>query len=158
MNKVEEEETPISRPTKSVTFRSRIKIREHLHIKNYTPTEMKACWYSKFDLTEMKADIYATRNLIVAGKLEQDTEEHVRRGSENYLKKEMTRRSRVKLIARDAVFDEQDAQWEASSGTTPTITEPEYIAHFYKAATHLEVKRAYSVGLRDQMEAALAMT
>ena len=146
-----EDETPPTR-TKSVSFRSRIKVREHLHIKNYTSKEIEACWYSKTDLAEIKEDIITTRDLIVAGKLERDSDEYVRRGAENYVEKEVLRRSRAKSTAREAVFDEQETQWELDSDS-----EPDYIAHFYRAACHLEVRRAYSVGLRDQIEAEIVM-
>ena len=144
----DEDEAPQAK--KSVSFKARIKLRECLHIKNYTPQEIEECWYNKSDLAEIKEDIYNTRNMIAAGELERDTDDYVRRGSENYVEKESARRARAKSIAREAVFDEQEAQWALGS------QEPNYIAHFCRAATHLEVKRAYSVGLRDQMEAEMA--
>lgn len=148
----EEEQEQVIPPRKSVTFRGRIQVRECLHIKNYTPQERKECWYNKSDLSKIKEDIYNTRDMIAAGELECDTEDSTRRGSLNYVEKECTRRSRAKYVAREAVFDEQDAQrWELG-----LVSEPKYIAHFYRAATHLEVQRAYSVGLRDQMEAEMA--
>ena len=147
-----EEDLSTTRTAKSVSFRSRIKIREHLHVKNYTDNEIEACWYTKSDLADIKEDIITTRDLIASGQLRRDTEEYVRRGAENYLQKEVLRRSRVKSKAREAVFDEQDAQWD-----NEISPEPAYIAHFYRAATHSEVRRAYSTGLRDQIEAEMAM-
>jgi hypothetical protein len=136
-------ETP---PHKSVSFRETIRIRQCIHIENYTDEEIQDCWYNKWELVEIREDVYYTRKLITSGHLEQDTTEFCRRGSEQYIRQASLRRKEVKFAASEAVFREQDLQWESGVG------EPDYIAHFYRTSSHMEARRAYAVAMQDQMD------
>mmetsp|Transcript_124442 Transcript_124442/g.185919 ORF Transcript_124442/g.185919 Transcript_124442/m.185919 type:complete len:193 (+) Transcript_124442:40-618(+) len=138
------EATPPCR--KSVSFRENVRIRECLHIANYTDEEVQDCWYTKWEMDEIKEDIYYTRKLMVCGQLEQDTAEFCRRGSEQYMREDSRRRNEVKVASYEAVFVEQELQWESG------VSEPDYIAHFYKTLSHMESRRAFAVAMQDHME------
>jgi hypothetical protein len=105
----EQDEEPVR---KEVFFSNQIRIRLTLHVRDYTQEEIEATWFSKTDFENIKADVRFDIGLLHEGTHgAQDTTSFCRRGLECRTKEGMRKRMSNKIIARNAVLDEQDRQW-----------------------------------------------
>jgi hypothetical protein len=117
---------------KHVFFSNKIRIKTTLHVRDYTQEEIKATWFSKADFENIKAEIRFDIGLLHAGIHDQDTLSFCRLGLECRTKEGTRKRTLNKVIARNAVLDEQDRQWNSF-----VTDDAEAIAKVYIAASHL---------------------
>jgi hypothetical protein len=133
-------------PSRRVGFTPMVKVVKVLHLNDFEDDEIEACCYNMSDFERIKADLKITVGLMQLGKLEEDTIDYVRRGTEYRTPEGARRRVRNKEVARDALFDEQDLQWETGA------FDPDALASVYHTASRDCGLEAYRLGLRDEEE------
>eukprot|EP00537_Pseudo-nitzschia_pungens_P004507 CAMPEP_0172368082 /NCGR_PEP_ID=MMETSP1060-20121228/24992_1 /TAXON_ID=37318 /ORGANISM="Pseudo-nitzschia pungens, Strain cf. cingulata" /LENGTH=268 /DNA_ID=CAMNT_0013092541 /DNA_START=177 /DNA_END=983 /DNA_ORIENTATION=- len=147
----------------SVRFCRTVAIRQTLHHRNYTPQEMKACWYQSYEIREIRTTcIVQIQKSVYQGYYyggycdddDEDTDDDTDdeesicwRGLESYKPEAQERKRRLRRETADAVFDVEDSGDDS-------IT----IAKMYSALTWNPQLLANLVGLRDQFEAKLCYT
>jgi hypothetical protein len=95
----------------------------------------------------MQKKLQQTAKLVELGDLPNDTLENCRRGTEYRTEEGGRKRILNKKVGRDAVFDEQDAQWDVDE------LDPDTLASLYVAATrHCQIE-AHRLALQDEKEA-----
>jgi hypothetical protein len=100
-------------------------VRMTLHINCYSTSEITNCWHS----TNECDVIQSTAKLIANCTEEKQGEDYCRRGLECFTRDGAIHKLQHKNEAWDAVFDEQDLQWEDE------VYEPECIAEVCRSAT-----------------------
>lgn len=142
----EHDEQPV---LKKVSFSNQKQIRSTVHIRDYTKEEIEATWLTETDYANIKAEMRLAIALVHAGIVlgEEDTMSYCHRGLECRTKKGSTRRMINKTIARDAVLDEQDRQYDSF------VTDSEAIAKFYIAICHPSQVSARIMGMSDEKDA-----
>eukprot|EP00538_Stauroneis_constricta_P001213 CAMPEP_0119549110 /NCGR_PEP_ID=MMETSP1352-20130426/2889_1 /TAXON_ID=265584 /ORGANISM="Stauroneis constricta, Strain CCMP1120" /LENGTH=304 /DNA_ID=CAMNT_0007594577 /DNA_START=246 /DNA_END=1157 /DNA_ORIENTATION=+ len=153
-----------------VTFYDGVRAKRALHLGDYTPEELRACWYTKEDVAERHASIskelqrlgVVTMTSSCPSPINGETartevhhnprlrQEQVPRGLEQHVKSLIIRRNRAIYDGQCAVLDEQELQDDED------ICVPEMIAAVYADVTNEATARAYTCGLMDQQQAALA--
>jgi hypothetical protein len=137
------------KPRRTVAFSEAVTIRTTLHVNNYTDDEIDACWYDDYENEMMRKEMRSVLILLQNCMLEQDTEQYCRRGLECHTREVALQRLKNKTAVLEAVFEEQEFQWDEG------IWEPEYIAHAYKAACPTYQANAHAIALKDQLDAML---
>jgi len=153
-----------------VTFYDGVRAKRALHLGDYTPEELRACWYTKEDVAERHASIskelqrlgVVTMTSSCPSPINGETartevhhnprlrQEQVPRGLEQHVKSLIIRRNRAIYDGQCAVLDEQELQDDED------ICVPEMIAAVYADVTNEATARAYTRGLMDQQQAVLA--
>lgn len=136
-----------------VGFNPVVKVIHTLHINDYTEDEIDACWYNEREVKAIRDDAKVSVELLKNGKLEQDTEEHCRRGSECQLRSNRSRRRKLKAAGWLAVLREQEEQFEEGMDADPYC-----IAHVYKSASSQASDIARAVALKDELDALMWYT
>jgi hypothetical protein len=132
--------------TKSLTFAPKIRVRNSLHINEFTDEEVAASYYHKEEMHRVRLELKSTVQMFQVGALETDTPHFTKRGTEQRTPEAVQRRSRNKQMAAYAVFDEQEDQWDDG------VLDPEVIASIYQAASsHCQVA-AHKMALEYEKE------
>jgi hypothetical protein len=132
--------------TKSLTFAPQIRIRSIIHIDEFTDEEVSACYYHKEEMHRVRLEVKATVQMFQVGELEKDTPHFTKRGTEYRTPDAVKRRNRNKQMAADAVFDEQEDQWDGG------VLDSELLAIIYQAASsHCQVA-AHNMALEYENE------
>lgn len=128
-----------------VSFKRTVGVRQVLHLNDFTAAEHYKCWYSHDDIQRFNVDLKLTVRLMELGDLPYDTKDYCRRGTEYLTHKGLQRRVQNKLNSRNAVFDEQDAQWDRG------VFDADAIAEVYRKASEHCLKAARILALGDQL-------
>jgi hypothetical protein len=100
-----------TKPRKTVRFEPHVKVHDVGHIDDYSYEQISKIWYNDEDTAATKAECADTVRLMIAQQ-PIDTNTYCSRGLEYRTPEGLRRRQRNKLIAIDAVLDEQDTQWD----------------------------------------------
>jgi hypothetical protein len=127
-----------------------VRVRGTLSYKDYTPEEVQACWYSDEETQRIRAHF---RNEIRKMKEEEskpykDIQYCSSRGLEGHTTVRAATKRRNRLLATNAVLDEQLIQWEQG------IFDEHTIAEIYLQASYSCQMWANIVGQRDHRETA----
>ncbi|KAL3911751.1 MAG: hypothetical protein SGILL_007158 [Bacillariaceae sp.] len=144
---------------KKVSFAPTAWVLEVLHVKDYTPEEYQATWYTSAESKQMRKDRRETvkymetlnKDWDFVGDQQEDFTNDASecfRGLEGKTKKVQKRRHMDQTAAQWAVLDEQDEQWVRK------VIEPDAIASLYAMHTCNGMERARLRGQRDAMIAA----
>jgi hypothetical protein len=134
-------------PKRRVGFTPMVKVIKVLHLNEFEEYEIDASYYKSADFERIKADLKLTVRLMQLGKLEEDSIDYCRRGTEYRTPDGVRRRALNKKVARDALLDEQDLQWDNGA------FDPDLFANVYHASSRECGLEAYRLGLRDEDEA-----
>jgi hypothetical protein len=148
----EHDEQPVLKKAvlKKVFFSNQNLIRSTLHISDYTEEEIESAWLRETDYANIKAEMRLAIALVHAGIVlgEEETISYCYRGLECRTKKGSRRKMFNKIIARDAVLDEQDRQDDSFM-----TADSEAIAKVYIAASHPSQVSARTKGMSDEKDA-----
>jgi hypothetical protein len=138
---------PRSKPTRNkVSFNTLAFVRETLHVSNYSQEEKRKVWYQKCEMNHIRSEMVATVRLMLRGGYEDDNEEHCMRGLEFRSRAGDSKRSENKLVALEAVLDEQDTQYDGG------IINAKAISSVYRRVS-LQCRNEANVrGTRDEIE------
>jgi hypothetical protein len=134
-------------PNRRVRFSPMVKVVRVIHLNDFEDHEIDDCYYTKNDFERIKADLKLTVRLMELGKLEEDTIEFCRRGTEYRTPQGARSRALNKEVARGALLDEQESQWEKDS------FDPDALARIYHDSSKHCALEAYELGKRDEEEA-----
>jgi len=138
-----------SKNKKSVSFLGRVLVKPSLHVQDFTPQEISACWYDQKEFKLMRKDIRDAAEFFESGMAHHDTDEVCRRGLEaadgQLTRLRLRRRNRV----YDAIFDEQDAHWRLG------MMDPESIAHVARKISRQSALSAQAMGMKDHFDAVM---
>lgn len=129
---------------KSVSFSHAVQCRETLHVNNYTDAELHSCWYTVAKFDEMREEYQPTIRMLKYGQYPGDSDELCARGLECRVKNGALERRNNKMMAWEAVFQEQ--HFQAHAGIQDDVA----IAMAYSAANHHCMIAAYNLGLMDE--------
>jgi hypothetical protein len=130
-------------PCKRVHFFGQVLVRPSLSSNEYTKEESKACWYTNDERKRIRQEISETVHSMTV----QDSDSGIcMRGLEHHTRHGSKSRRRNRRVAYNAVFDEQDRQFDAN------VWDDESIAMAYSKLTISSKLQAYVVGLQDQKE------
>jgi hypothetical protein len=131
---------------RKVTWNPTVDGRSVLHINDFTGEEVEATWFHTHDFEAIRTDIKLAVALIERGDLPQDTLQYTKRGLEYRTEVGAQLRADNKTVARDAVLDEQDDQWDAG------IFDSETLSRIYiSRSCHCQVE-ARQQGLQDESD------
>eukprot|EP00547_Thalassionema_nitzschioides_P007611 CAMPEP_0194209568 /NCGR_PEP_ID=MMETSP0156-20130528/7649_1 /TAXON_ID=33649 /ORGANISM="Thalassionema nitzschioides, Strain L26-B" /LENGTH=232 /DNA_ID=CAMNT_0038936763 /DNA_START=106 /DNA_END=802 /DNA_ORIENTATION=+ len=131
----------------SVSFFPEVVVTEVEHHISYNEEEHHGTWYSKSELVELRRKNLPTIQLMRAGELQNDTDQHCSRGLEHRVYDRAMERKAIRLRARAAVFEEQDLQqWNE-------VQKPEEIALCYLEVSNSSAFQAHKNGLMDELQA-----
>lgn len=102
--------TTQSKPRRRVRFNQSVSVRPVLHVNNMSDDEIADAWYNRHECADIKRSMAVTIKMMSAGVLKVDDDEHCSRGLEHRTRPGSAQRRENKMIALDAVLDEQDRQ------------------------------------------------
>jgi hypothetical protein len=140
---------PTSRPDcqqqRRVTFNHFVKVERVLHLSEYTDDEMDDTWISRKECEKIRNEIKKLVQIVNDGGTLEENDDTTMRGLEYRTISGCERRSKNKLLARSAVLDEQDRQWEIGEG------DPEYISWIYNTMSYKLAIEAKERGQEDEL-------
>jgi hypothetical protein len=128
-----------------VRFSENIRVRTTIHCNDYTPEELKACWYTGDDNQRIHRQCSKEIRKLNEGSTLKD-KKYCSRGLEGYTTVGAATKKRNRRSAVNAVLDEQMIQWEED------IFDEYVIAEIYCITSASCQVRANMVGLRDHRE------
>ena len=149
---------------KSVSFYPDCTVMNTLHLNDYTDQEMRDCWYSYTELKHIRKEARTTVRYLLSGGddksvassssltsssssslcNESQEEEHCARGLEYCSPQLRELRIQVKIVAREAVLDEQEYQ------SLVGVVDPERLSKVYKDQTAESKHAAALLGKSDE--------
>jgi hypothetical protein len=127
---------------RSVSFFPRVSVITGLHINNYTPEEVDACWLKMKDVMEFKKEIRYTVDLIERN-LDIDDEKYCRRGIECRTRAGANHKRHQRMNALESVLKEQIVQY------VEDLQDEQQIAMVYREAAYASKMVAFLTGLSD---------
>jgi hypothetical protein len=106
---------------KKVSFAASARVKFAIHINEYTDDEVQATWYNKDETRAIHDEIHVTVQLVLSGK-PIDKKELSFRGLEFVTGEFLQQRSRNKAVARNAVLQEQVAQFYSGNKAPPWLS------------------------------------
>ena len=155
---------------KSVSFDQSVKVRKTIHILDYTDEELFACWYSNAEFDNIRQNNAVEVKFFFRMKLSSRHGEkknddngdgwknlYCKRGLESFLSKSIMKRRHRAIVSREAVYDEQEYQWDHHQGGRESYdvecnSSTRTIARVYEKATLKSRALARYVGLKDALE------
>ena len=131
---------------KSVTFCEAVKVRDTIHINDYSPEEVNAAWYSKAEINSIKENIRTSLNQMALGLFDINDDMYCPVGLEHFTKQGSQRRKRNRSEAYMAVFQEQEGQVDYG------IVDEEAISLLYTCCSRHCQTIAQSVGFQIAQE------
>lgn len=130
---------------KSLSFASFIKVRETLHLNEYSDEERQAVWYTEKEFRTMEEERFESIQAIEEHIFVED-DQNTARGLET--SKERLAREEIAFVTVDCVLDEQHFQLEEG------YDDPLYIAGIYKyyCFSHHCARTAHRKALEDHAE------
>lgn len=132
---------------KQVSISFSVEQHDVLHVFDYTVEEIRATWYSPAELKEVKAAARDDVKKMTRGENDPEDGSWCSRGLESRTKNGRMEKSQSRLRSKDAVFMEQDIQYEAGSYN------PEAIADAYHRLNGYCQAVAEMSGVLDAREA-----
>jgi hypothetical protein len=129
-----------------VRFSENIHVRKTLASKDYTTEEIQACWYTAEENQRIHAHCFKEIRKMDEGSKLKD-KKYCSRGLEGHTAGGEALKEENRLLAIDAVLDEQMIQWEED------ICDEDAIADIYKRASYSCQVSANIVGLADYVDA-----
>lgn len=130
---------------RKVSFFAGVKVRNILHINDFSDEEIATCWYRSREYAAMKAQTKSTLIVLLKhGGSDVDSNEHCARGLEYKTRMGAMQRRTNKMSGWMAVLDLQSAQLCKESENTVAISEA------YIAVTKQCAALAHSKGLMDE--------
>ena len=112
---------------------------------DFSQEELASLWYCKAEIAAIKQDCAETVRHMVNGEL-RETDEYTARGLEYRTPEGQKERQYYKLVALDAVLDEQEVQEEQE------VTDENAIAVLYQVHSIPRQEAAHQRGIRDEQE------
>ena len=141
-----------SRRKRSVTFMGLVKVKNTLHIKDYTKEEVSAAWYNESESSTIK---FTTK--VVVSQMERATKKKggepvdedtvSTRGLEGRTRKGQKKKFNARQEAQCAVLDEQYRQYAMDD------FDPDHLALLYKECTYQSAIEAQRIGKQDEFAA-----
>jgi hypothetical protein len=116
-------------PKPSISFNPNVLVNLTIHIDEYSEEEIAASWYCEDELKTIKSELTETLLLMANACIMPSSERLCSRGIESFTSKGQAIKKHRREEAREAVFDEQEYQFEND------IFEPEMIADAYLEQT-----------------------
>ena len=92
---------PQRKQHKSISFNNIVKVRQSIHVLDYTDDEISACWYNDTEFDTIRANIAYELHLLQNGLL-QESNECCRRGLESFSARLMAQRRKSASLSREA--------------------------------------------------------
>jgi hypothetical protein len=132
--------------TSTVRFAEENVVHEILPLVDYTPEELRSCWFNRVEYNSFKRSSLITLNLNREGKLAYDDPDRSMRGLECRTREITDSRRELRDSAIAAVLNEQRAQNGHSK-------DPQAIADLYHSVSWKSQYTAYTQGLADEQDA-----
>ena len=158
------------REKKCVSFHPDCTVMNTLHLNDYTDQEMRDCWYSCMEFRHIRKEARTTVKYLLSGgddesvasssslsfsssscsssssssTVRNEEEEHCARGLEYCSPQLRELRIQVKIVAREAVLDEQEYQLLVG------VADPERLSQVYKDQTAESKHAAALLGKSDE--------
>ena len=140
---------------KCVTFAPHARAKRHLHVNDFTPEELEACWFDAEDFECIKDECHAIALVLCSSSssssnfLLQDNDRlgFCKRGIEHLTQIGSKRRLKNKVTGWDAVLDAQQDM---------IVSDPTYIAKAYYPISYECLIAAHARGLQDEKDSPLA--
>jgi len=122
-------------------------VHELLPLCEYTPEEVRSCWFSRVEYNSFKRSSLITLNLNRGGKLALDDSERTMRGLECRTRECTDSRRALRDSATGAVLSEQFQQRRLD------VWDPQAVADQYHSVSWKSQYTAYTQGLADEQDA-----
>lgn len=125
-------------------------VHDILPLSEYTPEEVRCCWFNRVEYISFKRSSLITLNLNREGKLVHDDPERTMRGLECRTRECTDSRRTLRDNAMAAVLNEQYEQQVRSCDTKTTFRDPQEIADLYHSVSWKSQYTAYTQGMADE--------
>jgi hypothetical protein len=129
-----------------VKFCDTVRIRETIHMQDYSDHEIQRSWYTKVELKKIKDDLYRTVFLMQRGEVEIDNDSECCRGLESRIGEKANRRKKIVSYAIRVVL------WEQEQQSFHRVIDSFAIAQAYIPVSKLSAVIAHKIGLRDESD------
>ena len=91
---------------RSVSFRSKVKVRNTMHLNDYTEDEMASCWYSKHEIEMIREEIRIILTIIDgnSSRINNYNDRICSRGLESFSIEGSTKKQEARMNSRDVVL------------------------------------------------------
>lgn len=146
-------QTPASRSVSFAAEQDNI-VHDVLPLTDYTPNEVRACWFVKSEYNSFKRNSLVTLQLNRAGELSanDNNPEHTMRGLECRTRECTDSRRMLRFQAAAAVFNEQARQQGLG------IQDPEALSESYHTFSWHSMYDAHTQGMADEQDAQALLT
>jgi hypothetical protein len=134
----------VSSKKKSVSFKSTVRVHPVIHANNYTSREIKACWFSKKELSRSQSKARALVKLMKEGEVE-DNVEICFRGLEHFAPHKVAAKTERRQASIDKVLEAQAQQMSQD------ICDEQLIAVAYKEVTEISAMLARVMAAKDAL-------
>ena len=131
-------------------------VHDILPLSEYTPAEVRACWFVRSEYNSFKRTSLVTLQLNRAGELSANHPEHTMRGLECRTRECTDSRRMVRFQAAAAVFNEQARQQYHLPGGG--LQDPEALSECYHAIAWHSMYDAHTQGMADEQDAQALLT
>jgi hypothetical protein len=129
--------------SRKVKFHNTVRIRETIHINDYSDDEIRRSWYKKVELKRIREDLHRISYLIQTEELE---DYECWRGLESRIGERADRRNKIISYAIRVVL------WEQEQQSRKKIIDAFAIAKAYFPVSKLSAVMAHNIGLQDESE------
>jgi hypothetical protein len=99
-----------NQPKKSVSFSESARMRQYIHINNFSLKEIEASWFTKAELSQSRKEVVYTIELMTSGE-DIDESKYCTRGLECRTPQGAAIKNQKKIAAWDRVMEEQHKQY-----------------------------------------------
>jgi hypothetical protein len=128
---------------RNVKFNNTVRVRETIHMNDYSDDEIRRSWYTKIELKRIKEDLQTTAHLIQSRELE---DSDCWRGLESRIGERAERRNKIISYAIRVVL------WEQEQQSRKRINDAFAIAEAYLPVSKVSAVMAHNIGLQDASE------
>lgn len=129
-------------------------VHDILPLTEYTPSEVRACWFVRPEYNSFKRNSLVTLQLNRAGELTSSDSEHTMRGLECRTRECTDSRRMLRFEAAAAVFNEQARQHDLNNG----LQDPEALSESYHSISWHAMYDAHTQGMADEQDAQALLT
>ena len=134
-----------SKQNKAVSFATHVRVKDSLHLNDYSEEERKNCWYNGLDIAMIKKNARSIVEVMEsADGLKPEDENFCFRGLECQTRARLEEREQIRRQAYDAVFLEQRRQRQEG------VTNIQTISTAYSAWSRFSAITARLSGLSDK--------
>jgi hypothetical protein len=128
---------------RKVKFHNTVRVRETIHMNDYSDDEIRRSWYTKVELKRIKEDLRRIAYLIQTEELD---DYECWRGLESRIGERAGRRNKIISYAIRVVL------WEQEQQSRKRIIDAFAIAEAYLPVSKLSAVMAHNIGLQDESE------